>query len=539
MLAKQMHALLIGMVLFTTGIAQVKDLPVYENGLVYDPPTMARLKYAVDSLNLKYKQCSFNTTYYSVKQAIGHYIILDTGDIKAAFRDIQNGISYQAFKEKYPLAKIDSNNLFTESAEINFWKQNTLEYTNITADEYDDPLWVTANCVGVTESCHKRLKGKLGHWIFDYDDPEETSTYFKEKIRAIYLLTPPATHPLPESYARNIVYTDCLIDTNSTMFLENAISSRFYYLEEDEGGEPRKNSPKYDRFMKYVKQHTSKVLQKYQRTHKEESGQYNWDSVRHRYIQDSLSTRPFFKTLLNDAIAEALKGKYITGEDFEYFTTAYHSKEAALLMKRNKIVVGLCSRDNSPRRHIMEIGQMAAAVADWPVFIRAHLDIMNDFAERSFNSNYAQQERETYIRELEELDIDVTNLLIGTALHVSNGAKNHYFSSASRVGRAFAETKHRAAFEQKLLTMIADEQLDDYNRYLLQYLFLDYVYYLPKRTDRMSGLQLLIAANKRTPPYMRVKFDPERYSLSIMAGARARKHPYAELPEIGYFLLLL
>lgn len=75
--------------------------------------------------------------------------------------------------------------------------------------------------------------------------------------------------------------------------------------------------------MKYVKQHTSKPLQKYYLTHQEESGLYNWDSVKYRYIRDSLSIRPFFKTLLTDAIAEALKGKYITGEEFEYYTSHY------------------------------------------------------------------------------------------------------------------------------------------------------------------------------------------------------------------------
>lgn len=520
MLAKQILTLLLLPAIVTTGSAQFKDLPIYDNGLIYGPQVMARLKHTVDSLNLKFKQYPLTTTYYSFKQAVGHDILLDTGDIRAALRDIQNGISYKAFIKKYPLAKIDSNTLILETTGTNYLNNETYIYTNIFQSNGDE-FWITAHCVGITESVYRGLRGKIGPWIFDYSEqfPGVSSPYFRENIRAIYLDTPAAARMIPESYARNILYVDCMIDTASTVFLEGAIAGRSFFLSPEEGGEPRKNSQQYDRFMKYLEQQTKGPVQRFRLAAEKMPHWPDIDSFKRAYIADSLSTLPAFRFLLADAISEALKEKYFTDEIFEHYTAQYYSKDAALLMKRNRIVVGRCSRDPSPRLHIMDIGQLAAEAANWQVFLRAHLDIMNDYASRMFNSSYAEKSRNTYIREIEELDIDVQDLLLGITLRISNGAANHYFGSADRLGRAFAETRYRTSLEKKVLAMIADEQLDDYNRYLLQHLFLNYLYYLPEKTDRTNGFQLLEAAAKTTPAYLQQKLKLQEIKEYIVAGA--------------------
>lgn len=512
MVAKQLTILLPFLGIMTISHGQYKDIPVYTNGLIYAPATMAHLKHTVDSLHLKFKQCPLTTTYYSLGQSMGHFITLDTGDIKAALQDIQSGIPYNVFTRKYPLAIIDSNNLIVEAPDENFRKEISLQYINITEGSYHDRLWVTKDSIGFTENSSTGIRGKIGRWIFDYDPPDK---YSNEKIRALYLTTAPATQPIPETYARDILYADCMVDTNTNLFLEDAKYDRGFDLPDEE----RKLGEKYTRFQKYIDQHTKKIIQKYRSIGERGPVWYDLDSIKQTFVQDSLSPRPTFRALLAAAVSESLKGNYTYGGLFEYYTELYHSKNDALTMKRRRIVTGSCSRDVSPRLHIMDISLLAAEAANWQVFLRAHLDIMNDFAARNFNSSYAEKDRKTYIREIEELDINVQDLLLGISLGISNGAHNHYTGSAGRLGRAFAETKYRAALEKKLLVMIADERLDHYNRYMLYHLFLNYLYYLPQKEDRTRGLQLLQTAVKNMPPYLQPKLKLASIWENIEAGA--------------------
>ena len=131
--------------------------------------------------------------------------------------------------------------------------------------------------------------------------------------------------------------------------------------------------------------------------------------------------------------------------------------------------------DMSPRIHAQEIAVLAAETVKWDIFLRAHLDIMNDRFDRVSDGSYAWVGRRTYIKELENLGINVPDLLIGTGLRSSNVSNNHYNSYASRLGRTISESKDRIAFETQLIDMINDENLDDYNRLLMFYIYRVYV----------------------------------------------------------------
>jgi hypothetical protein len=174
-------------------------------------------------------------------------------------------------------------------------------------------------------------------------------------------------------------------------------------------------------------------------------------------------------------------------------------------MKRNRIVVGQCSQDDGPRIHAMNIAVLSAESTSWEVFLRAHLDIMNNRFERASDGSYAWGRRNTYIREIEELDIDMQELLLGISLRISNPSENHYYGSIGRLGRALSETTNRRQLEETILAMIQDEKLDDYNRLLMHYLFLNYTYYLPEKKDRERNLQELEQADKTLPVYLRSK----------------------------------
>jgi hypothetical protein len=119
---------------------------------------------------------------------------------------------------------------------------------------------------------------------------------------------------------------------------------------------------------------------------------------------------------------------------------------------------GLCSEDETPVLNALRAAREAADAGNWSVFIRAHLDLLNDrFLRMSDNSEVAGK-RKTYINELEAIGLDVPDLVIGLSLRGGN---------VWRLGRAMTESKDRVLFEQKIQAMIGDRRLDEFNRGML------------------------------------------------------------------------
>lgn len=208
-----------------------------------------------------------------------------------------------------------------------------------------------------------------------------------------------------------------------------------------------------------------------------------------------------FTTLFNEALEEALA----TGGSSDEFAERYHSKKTALQLKRGRIVVGGCSQDNRPRLHALNIAMLSVATVNWEIFLRSHLDIMNDRFQRVSDGSYAWAARKTYIRELEVLDIDILNLLLGISLRIENPSINHYYGSIRRISRALAETSQKEIIEAKMLQMISGEGLDDFNRVLIYYLFLNYNYCLEDKGKQAANQSKLAEAVNTLPAYLAAK----------------------------------
>jgi len=159
----------------------------------------------------------------------------------------------------------------------------------------------------------------------------------------------------------------------------------------------------------------------------------------------------------------------------------------------------------------MNIALLSAETINWEIFLRSHLDIMNDNFERSIDGSYAWAERKTYIKELEVLDFNVTDLLLGISLRIENPGEHHYYGNISRLGRALSESKYQVAIKSKILDMIRDEKLDDYNRMLMYYLYLDYNYYLDNKELQKKNIEKLHSAVNTLPAYLasKIKFKEE------------------------------
>lgn len=188
----------------------------------------------------------------------------------------------------------------------------------------------------------------------------------------------------------------------------------------------------------------------------------------------------------------------------------YQEKVKLLEEMRSTRVVGMCSMDNSPREHAVNIALISAETFNWEVFLKSHLDIMNDRFERHSDGSYGWASRHTYIKELEELNIDVTNLLLGISFRIENPAKNHYYGSISRLGRALSETRNRTEIGSSILSIIADNELDDYNRLLFYFLFLNYNHYIQDKMVQEDNKKKLLIAADRFPDYIKAQLKNKK-----------------------------
>jgi hypothetical protein len=297
-----------------------------------------------------------------------------------------------------------------------------------------------------------------------------------------------------------IQYSDCLVDTTAEIFFEEA---RRKVLDIENG-----DSMKVQKFIEYV--HEITAMPRYGKAFNEKDysiylQEYKlWESLRMSRIDSVRRTNGRFDKLLTEAISAGMHGwpreEYY--DEFEEYVEVYYSKKMALEMKRKRMVMGTCSQDSGPRIHALNIARLSAETTNWEVFLRAHLNIMNDRFARVSDGSYAQAGRQTYIRELEVLDINVLDLLLGISLRIENPSQNHYFGDIARLGRALSETNKPRETEARMLEIISDDELDDYNRMVIYYLFLNYNNSLQDEGRKLTNNKLLKSAVGKLPVYL-------------------------------------
>ncbi len=488
---------------------QSPEFTVHSNGLIYSDTTMRQLAFIVDSLNLKFKVCDPNQTYYSPYQATGHYITLREGDIQAAVEDIRKSISVEDFLGKYPACIINRDELILKKHDTDNPKYS-VEFESVPLGKnqyYGHRIRISNNA----ELYNRNLQNT---WVYSHY-PGNANT--QESVQAFYFTSEFVARPLPEYCARMVQYVDCMVDTTTQIFRE--------VDRESVASEDSLQWQNQQAFLDYVHTRTKKPVYEgrdydesaSEETRKEIEKEFDdfyarlmqWDSLRISLIDSLLVQDEKFQSLLDKAVAEALAFQASVDDEFEEYTWRYHSAKAALELKRHRRVRGMCSQDQRPRIHAMNIAILSAETVNWPVFLRAHLDIMNDRFTRMSDGSYAQATRKTYIRELEELDINVPDLLLGTALLVDNPSGNHYYGNIARLGRALAETQFAAEIENNMIKIIEDSSVDDYNRIRIYYLFMNYTYYRKENSGKQPDISRLKQAVQKLPKYLasRITFE--------------------------------
>lgn len=452
---------------FFISLGSGQEFKTHENGLIYSPEAMERLKGIVGEKNEEFRVCDYNKQYYSIEQTRGKIYQLSDPNVESLVHDLKADIAPASFVKKYGVSANGNNmGLLTKQHYTNYKGEKVVgirEQPDGIRIEIDENEWETS---------------KSGNWVWNVSN--------RKYVQVAYLRGGFSSTPLSDRYNRMIQYSECLIDTTSQIFAMDA-SRKIWY------GTSDSSRSKQEKFMKFLVRKFGKKapIVGYKKGLSDEEmfarmdSLQEWEKSKKLFVQQELHKNPEFKKLLGQGYQEALANKN-SNDDFEYYVANYLSNEKALELKRNRIVVGGCSMDEAPRIHAMNIAQLAGESVNWDIFLRAHLNILNDNFSRVSDGSWAWEARETYIKELESLNIHVSELLFGIALRASNVAEGHYYGSIGRMGRAISESKEVSVYLNELPMMVADKKLDDFNRLLMFYLYDNLIYHTDKSEKKES-----------------------------------------------------
>jgi hypothetical protein len=431
------------------------EFAVNSNGLMYSDNDMKALRFIVDSLNLRFKTCDLNKTYYSHLQTRVYYISFESGtnDLKDIIKQIERKADFHQLASDFAsyISHIDSNRLFIQMGK----KSDNEGYYYLTGspkEGYDDA------------DLDEKISDKeniINNWTYKYypkdNDSKEYSLickYFPQQWKQM---------EIPNQYARLIQYVDCMIDTSASVFLTNKFSGGWGF--DDDKGDYYNLGELADYIDKKMQRSNNNKKLK------------QLNELQVTFAAKELKDDAVFRTLLSKTIDDYVKNK-TSDHDLESLAEQMNMYDKALLMKRCYRVMGTCSQDSRPREHARDIAVLAAQAHSWDIFLRAHLDIMNDRFARASDGSYAWGARKTYLKELEELNLNIVDLMLGLTLRAENVADNHYYGTIWRLGWALTESKEKNNFEEKAITMMKDETLDEFNRGLIFLLYTTYINHL-------------------------------------------------------------
>ncbi|MFZ6010343.1 MAG: hypothetical protein ACOYXT_08330 [Bacteroidota bacterium] len=448
---KQFILIMLSLIACNVAYGQYDEFKIQPNGLIYDEATMNKLGSIVDSLNVRFRTCDLSHPYYSLPQGEAYFVSEPSAKALALIRKV---VSFAEFKKQFP--DLGASVWVIQYRYRNYRDKKIIEYTTLPdGTKAERSLWVN----------DRKENNKTTGWVVG-----------DEGTDAVYLVNL-QSQMLPYDYARLVQYADCMVDTTTEIYFPKAKYAVYQTVQGDsKAGRFVKWASKFPGKPEYPDYNTlhgeafDEAYAKYLRKHAE------WDSLRMASLDEKVK-KPYWKSLLMEARDEALASGN-SDSNIEFYIARYLSKAEALQLKRSRKVMGNCSQDQSPRYHAMGICMLAAETAQWDIFLRSHLDIMNDRFERQSDGSYAWGARKTYLKELEQLNIQATDLMLGTCLRVQNVSDHHYWGSIGRVGRALADAADKDKLEAQILQMIKDDKLDTYNRLLLAYLLNNYAHNL-------------------------------------------------------------
>ena len=470
--------------LVVSQILVAQEFRLNENGLIYDDATMNELRFQADNREANFRACPAQAAFRAPTQAQVHFVAFSGP--KAVLAEIgqtlRAGIGYERALQRF-------------GSWVDFRFEQAPAIWDTSYDGSKKRLWIYhphAEREDLSDALTLTSEVPVGTWrLFDHNTG-------KSLIEAVYFASALTSPALPREYAEMVQYARCQIDPHQSLFSEP---------EEPAEGSALTAVTVFSALLtpaphpKYPENGDDETAVKAWR-----EACRAWDQAKKSHEEKVAATHPGYLQLLLAAEEEALRYGNCTFELIEHVQTRFGPERALALHRRNQLH-GLCSRDLAPRIQGRQMAQLAAASGNWDAFIRAHLNLLNDRFVRTSDGSWAQSRRQTYLAELESLDIDTTALLLGTAFLVDADEPTAYRANLTRLGRAFAETRDPDGFEARIVHILDDARLDPVNRLRILMLYIGYLQHLDRPEEAEYLRQDLVSRAEEWGSYFKLMVD--------------------------------
>lgn len=418
----------------------------------------------LDSLNVKialledkYKK-STPKIIRSFPQTKGSYFEIITKNPKTFLLALEKAKNFEELVDLFPNLLIDKDLLIIKSNYLDYSKGPKIDINSFAIGNGGDHR-ITLK---YTDSLNK---DDLKYFYSSYNYKGKTT------ISGFYLKTKFNVTEIPSKYADWVNYNDILIEPEKPIFLpkpktqleqlkfkKNIFDTLNNYFD------IKSNKPKF------IYGSDDKLW--HQKIEK-------WES-QHKKIADSLyQNDEKFKKLLNSALSYAEKNA-VSNEGLEKLALVIFPKQTSLNLLRQQEMVGTCSYDDRPLYQLKNIASLSAETANWSLYIKATLNVLNDHVSRVANSSMASGNRKTYVEDLARLNLNINKLLMGSNLRVTDTSGIHYFSDGSKIAQAYAnlDKEKQKEFEHTVEDIIKDPAFDSFNKLHFYNTFLNYKYYI-------------------------------------------------------------
>lgn len=198
--------------------AQSGEFAKNDNGLIYSDKAITRLRHITDSLNLKFKTCD-NKTFYAVTQQQAVYIEIEGYDAIRLKKDIESGHSFDEIAPLYPDSVIAHKAIALKEIEKDYKGRDEVTIKLIFPDGDD-------KSIGFTRDEYLKARDFKKGWIYKF---YEKTDYNDIYIKVCYLKDAFVAPALPEKYARLVQYSECMVDTTTTVYLPDAVNTGRVY----------------------------------------------------------------------------------------------------------------------------------------------------------------------------------------------------------------------------------------------------------------------------------------------------------------------
>lgn len=482
-----------------------------QEGLIKDSDVSA-LNKEIARLETEYRQAKA-PDYWSLPQTIGHFFELKTSDPKPLIQFLQSNPNFEQLMQQFPDLRIDRNLLIVENRYIDYKKRDVTELKTFEIRNSNNHLLSNQyDSVQVLGKYHVAVRNHYG-------------TKTPEKVYGFFLTEPLKKQRISDRYADWLLYGETLVDVSTPVFFEKKSEPQQFLIRE---------KSIIDSLVSYFETTTKKPPYPEDKANLEQYYQASglWQDRISLFADSLFHQDSAFRNLLEESLTYAEKEKVSNGY-LENFTAEFISKERALNLMRHNQQVGSCSFDTGPENQLRRIAMLAAETHNWQVFIQAFLNIMNDRASRVANSNIASASRKTYAEELTKLDLDLFKVFFGINLRIliAEGDK-HYSGSGDKIAQAFASLpeEYQIGFENELLSILSDPDLDNFNALHFYNTLLNYQYFM-RETERAPTIgQLIQEVERRLPNPIRARVENPHLELFEVL--------HRELNELDQFQIL-